>query len=41
MGRMNYFLDQIKQSRLLAPNLKEMTLKIYTGNKYPGNRIAR
>lgn len=41
MGRLQKFLDGVKASRLLAPNLKEMTLKYYTGNKHRGNAIAR
>jgi hypothetical protein len=41
MGRMKQYLDLIQQSRLLAPNLKEMTLKLYTGNQHKGNVIAR
>ena len=41
MGRMKQYLDMISQSRLLCPNLKEMTLRVYTGNAHRGNSIAR
>ncbi len=41
MGRLQQYLAQIRQSRLLAPNLKEMTLRVHTGNKHPGNLIGR
>lgn len=41
MGRMKQYLELIQQSRLLAPNLKEMTLRVYTGNQNKGNAVAR
>ena len=41
MGRMAVFLDLVKRSRLLAPNLKEMTLTLYTGRTHKGNEVAR
>ena len=41
MGRMEVFLDLVRKSRLLAPNLKEMTLAMYTGQAHKGNQVAR
>ena len=41
MGRIEKFLGMIQQSRLLAPNLKTMTLTLYTGNAHRGNAVAR
>ena len=41
MGRMQAYVDAVGKSRLLAPNLKEMTLRCYTGNKHRGNAVAR
>ena len=41
MGRMQLFIEQVEKSRLLCPNLKEMTLRFYTGNKHRGNATAR
>jgi hypothetical protein len=41
MGRMQVFLDMVGRSRLLAPNLKSMTLKLYTGRRHRGNDLAR
>ncbi len=41
MGRLKQYLDVIQQSRLLAPNLREMTLRMHTGNKNPANAVAR
>ncbi len=41
MGRMKQYLDMVRASRLLAPNLKEMTLHMYTGNEHAGNLVAR
>ena len=41
MGRMQVFLDLVKRSRLLAPNLKELTLTCYTGMSHRGNHVAR
>ncbi len=41
MGRIQSYLADIAQSRLLAPNLKEMTLRVYTGNQHKGNAVAR
>lgn len=41
MGRMKQYLEMVTQSRLLCPNLKEMTLRVYTGNAHRGNSIAR
>jgi hypothetical protein len=31
----------VDKSRLLAPNLREMTLNVFTGNAHGGNHIAR
>jgi hypothetical protein len=41
MGRLAAYVEMIAQSRLLAPNLKTMTLKLYTGNGHRGNAVAR
>ena len=41
MGRMQVFLDLVKRSRLLAPNLREMTMTMYTGQAHKGNQVAR
>jgi hypothetical protein len=41
MGRMQQYVDMVNQSRLLAPNLKEMTLRFFTGNKHKGNHTVR
>ena len=41
MGRMQVFLDLVKASRLLAPNLREMTMTLYTGQAHKGNQVAR
>jgi hypothetical protein len=41
MGRMKQYLEMVTQSRLLCPNLKEMTLRVYTGNTHRGNSVAR
>ena len=38
---MQVFLDMVGRSRLLAPNLKEMTLTLYTGRTHKGNEVAR
>ena len=38
---MQKFLEMVRQSKLLAPNLKEMTIKYYTGNQHKGNSVAR
>lgn len=37
---MNKYLDMVAKSRLLAPNLKKMTLHVYSNTQVP-NRIAR
>jgi hypothetical protein len=41
LARLAPYLSLVKQSRLLAPALKEMTLTIYTGNANAGNKVAR
>jgi hypothetical protein len=41
MGRLKAYLGMIGASRLLAPNLKTMTLTLYTGNAHAGNAVAR
>jgi hypothetical protein len=41
MGRLKAYLELVRQSRLLAPNLKEMTLRVFTGNAHRGNAVAR
>jgi hypothetical protein len=41
MGRFEHFLGMVAKSKLQAPNLKEMTLRFYTGNKHGGNAVAR
>jgi hypothetical protein len=41
MGHMTKYLEMVKNSQLLAPNLKEMSLKVYTGRENPGNQVAR
>lgn len=41
MGRLTGYLDMIKRSRLLAPNLREMTLSLFTGNAHAGNHVGR
>ena len=41
MGHLKHFLQMVNRSKLLAPNLKEMTLRFYTGNKHGGNAVAR
>jgi hypothetical protein len=41
MGRMAVFLDLVKRSRLLAPNLREMTMTLYNGQGHKGNQVAR
>ena len=38
---MQVFLDMVGRSRLLAPNLKERTLTLYTGRTHKGNEVAR
>ena len=38
---MQVFLDMVQRSRLLAPNLKELTLSVYTGQAHKGNQVAR
>jgi hypothetical protein len=35
------YLALVRESRLLAPNLKEMTLRLFTGEGHRGNRVAR
>ncbi len=35
------YLQMVRTSRLLAPNLKELTLKVFTGNEHKGNAVAR
>ena len=35
------YVALVKQSRLLAANLKEATLVHYTGNTHAGNKVAR
>ena len=40
-ARLGPFLSLVKQSRLLAPALKEMTLTVYAGNANAGNKVAR
>ena len=37
---MKKYLGWVSQSRLLAPNLKELTLHVYSNTQVP-NRIAR
>lgn len=41
MGRLKAYLGMIGASRLLAPNLKTMTLTLFTGNAHSGNAVAR
>lgn len=41
MGRMRKYLDMVAASKLLAPNLKSMTLKVFTGHAHKGNDVAR
>ena len=41
MGRLRSYVELVRQSRLLAPNLKEMTLRLFTGNSHRGNAVAR
>ena len=41
MGRMQRYLDMVAASKLLAPNLKTMTLKMFTGRRNAGNDLAR
>ena len=41
MGRLKSYVELVRQSRLLAPNLKEMTLRVFTGNAHRGNAVAR
>lgn len=41
MKHLDRFASLVQQSRLLAPNLKEMTLHMYTGNTFKGNATAR
>lgn len=41
LARLGPFLSLVRQSRLLAPALKEMTLTVYAGNANAGNKIAR
>ncbi len=41
MGRFSAYIDAVKKSRLLAPNLREATLQIFTGNAHPGNHVGR
>ena len=41
MGRLRGYVELVRQSRLLAPNLKEMTLRVFTGNAHRGNAVAR
>lgn len=35
------FLALVAQSRLLAPALKDMTLRVFMGNTFAGNKVAR
>lgn len=41
MGRLEKYLAMVGASKLLAPNIKTMTLKFFTGNRHAGNDIAR
>jgi len=41
MGRIAAFEAMVRESRLLAPALKEMTLHVFMGNAHGGNKIAR
>ena len=41
MSHLQPYLELIKQSRLLAANLKDATLVHFTGNADAGNKIAR
>jgi hypothetical protein len=41
MGRMKTYLEMVAKSQLVAPNLKEMTLRFFTGNGHKGNHTAR
>lgn len=41
LNHFQHFLEMVQKSRLLAPNLREMTLRFYTGNKHGGNAVAR
>ena len=41
MGRMRGYVELVRQSRLLAPNLRELTLRLFTGEQHRGNRVAR
>jgi hypothetical protein len=41
MGRFERYVAQVRQSRLLAPNLREASLVMYTGMSDSGNQVAR
>jgi|APCry1669189534_1035231.scaffolds.fasta_scaffold211905_1 hypothetical protein len=41
MGHFDKYLEMLRKSRVIAPNLKVATLKYYTGNVHKGNAIAR
>ena len=41
MPHISLYLDLVKKSHLLAPNLKEMTLRVFTGMEHKGNLVAR
>ena len=41
MGSMAGFLAMVEKSRLLAPNLRALTLTVWSGNAHGGNAVAR
>ena len=41
MGRLDCFTAMVAKSRLLAPNLRSMTLTVWSGNAHGGNAVAR
>jgi hypothetical protein len=41
MGRLDGFTAMVAKSRLLAPNLRSMTLTVWSGNAHGGNAVAR
>lgn len=41
MGRLKQYVDMVAKSQVLAPNLKELTLRLYTGRLHTGNDVAR
>ena len=41
MGRLAKYEAMVRESRLLAPALKEMTLHVFSGHANGGNKVAR